>query len=91
MLALAAGLVVFPFLAGRVWLNLGIFVCIYVVMAVGLTLLFGYANQLSFGHAGFFGIGAYASTLSSPHVTVWGGFVVATLAAASRSACRSCG
>ncbi len=76
-------LLTFPFLANRVWLNFAVFACIYVVLTVGLTLLFGYANQLSFGHAGFFGIGAYASALLSPYVTIWGGFCAALLVSAA--------
>ncbi len=32
-------------------------------MVVGLNLLIGYAGQISLGHAGFFGLGAYASAL----------------------------
>jgi branched-chain amino acid transport system permease protein len=82
VLLAALCLLVFPFVASRNWLNFGIFIGIYVVLTVGLTLLFGYANQLSFGHAGFFGLGAYASVLSSPYVTVWGGFVVAPVLSA---------
>ncbi len=31
------------------------------IVCVGLNLLIGYAGQISLGHAGFFGIGAYAS------------------------------
>lgn len=32
-------------------------------MVVGLNLLIGYAGQISLGHAGFFGLGAYASAV----------------------------
>ena len=32
-------------------------------MVVGLNLLIGYAGQISLGHAGFFGLGAYTSAL----------------------------
>ncbi|MBI4291545.1 MAG: branched-chain amino acid ABC transporter permease [Betaproteobacteria bacterium] len=32
-------------------------------MVVGLNLLIGYAGQISLGHAGFFGLGAYASAI----------------------------
>lgn len=80
---IAAALFLLPFVAGRVGLNFAIFIGIYVVLTVGLTLLFGYANKLSFGHAGFFGIGAYASVLAEPYVSVWGGFVAAALISAA--------
>jgi branched-chain amino acid transport system permease protein len=36
---------------------------IYVILASSLNLLMGYTGQVSLGHAGFFGIGAYASAL----------------------------
>jgi branched-chain amino acid transport system permease protein len=37
------------------------------IVALGLNLLSGYTNQLSFGHAGFFAIGAYVATLLTIH------------------------
>ena len=37
--------------------------CIYAILALGLNVIFGYAGQLSLGHAGFWGIGAYSSAL----------------------------
>ncbi len=33
------------------------------IVCVGLNLLIGYAGQISLGHAGFFGIGAYSSAI----------------------------
>ena len=36
---------------------------IFAVAALGLQLIVGYTGQLSFGHAAFFGIGAYTSAL----------------------------
>ncbi len=38
-----------------------IFVGIYIILAVSLDLLMGYAGQISVGHAAFFAIGAYVS------------------------------
>jgi branched-chain amino acid transport system permease protein len=38
-----------------------IFVGIYVLLAVSLGMLVGFAGQISLGHAAFFGIGAYTS------------------------------
>lgn len=38
---------------------------IFIVAAMSLNLLLGYAGQLSLGHVAFFGIGAYASSLVS--------------------------
>jgi branched-chain amino acid transport system permease protein len=36
-------------------------------VAIGLNLLIGYTGQISLGHAGFFGIGAYASAILTTH------------------------
>lgn len=41
------------------------FTCINVIAVTGLDLLFGYTGQVSFGHAGFYAIGAYTSALLS--------------------------
>ena len=38
---------------------------IFIVAAMSLNLLLGYAGQLSLGHVAFFGIGAYTSSLTS--------------------------
>lgn len=38
---------------------------IFIVAAMSLNLLLGYTGQLSLGHVAFFGIGAYASALTS--------------------------
>jgi branched-chain amino acid transport system permease protein len=66
----------------RFWLNLLIFIGIYLIVALGLTLLVGYANQISFGHGGFFGIGAYTSALLGVNagVPAWVGFACAAAA-----------
>ena len=41
--------------------TLFILVGIYTIIALGLSLLLGYAGQISIGHAAFYGIGAYTS------------------------------
>ncbi|NTU60253.1 MAG: branched-chain amino acid ABC transporter permease, partial [Deltaproteobacteria bacterium] len=38
-----------------------VFVGIYVILAVSLDLLMGYAGQISVGHAAFFAVGAYTT------------------------------
>jgi len=43
--------------------HLAILAGIYIILAVSLNLIVGYAGQVSLGHAAFYGIGAYASTL----------------------------
>ncbi len=59
-------LVVFPVVAASnssisYYINIMTIVGIYSMITVGLTLLVGYAGQISLGHAAFFGIGAYSA------------------------------
>lgn len=60
-------------------------ICVYIMAVTGLDILFGYTGQVSFGHAGFFAIGAYTSTLLSMHtpvpaaITVWIGALLSML------------
>ena len=44
-------------------LHLAILAGIYILLAISLNLIVGYAGQVSLGHAAFYGIGAYASAL----------------------------
>ncbi|MDP3183286.1 MAG: branched-chain amino acid ABC transporter permease [Desulfobaccales bacterium] len=48
-------------------LHLAILAGIYIILAVSLNLIIGYAGQVSLGHAAFYGIGAYASALAALH------------------------
>lgn len=41
---------------------------IFAIFAVGYDILFGYTGMLSFGHAAFFGLGAYGAGLSLIHL-----------------------
>ena len=52
------------------YLNELIVTGIFIIAAMSLNLLLGYAGQLSLGHAAFFGIGAYVSALTSLGFTV---------------------
>jgi len=38
-------------------------ILVHVILAVGLNILVGYTGQISLGHAGFFAIGAYGTTI----------------------------
>lgn len=61
VLPLAGLLTVIPFVAGSSYeLRVAAVLWIMALAAVGLHLLMGLAGQISLGHAGFFGIGAYA-------------------------------
>ncbi|MGH2740505.1 MAG: ABC transporter permease subunit [Actinomycetota bacterium] len=68
---IAAVLIGLPPLLGSVWpgvfnqfrgLMLGVGVT-YALAALSLNVLMGYAGQISLGHAGFFGLGAFASSV----------------------------
>lgn len=62
--------------------------CLFAMFAASWDMLAGYTGQVNFGHALFFGAGAYASALLStklgwsPWLTVWAGAAVATLVGA---------
>ncbi|MBI4124184.1 MAG: branched-chain amino acid ABC transporter permease [Betaproteobacteria bacterium] len=59
--------------------------CLFAIFAASWDLLAGYTGQVNFGHALFFGAGAYTSGLMSqklgvsPWLTIWAGAAVATL------------
>jgi branched-chain amino acid transport system permease protein len=48
-------------------LHLAIISGIFIILALSLNLIIGYAGQVSLGHAAFYGIGAYVSALVSLH------------------------
>jgi branched-chain amino acid transport system permease protein len=50
--------------------RVGALVLIYALAVVGLNILMGLAGQISLGHAGFFGIGAYAVAVLPGHYGV---------------------
>ncbi|AWK86154.1 branched-chain amino acid ABC transporter permease [Azospirillum thermophilum] len=62
LLALALIVAALPLvLTNNFYLDVAILAGFNAIVCVGLNLLIGYAGQISLGHAGFFGIGAYAS------------------------------
>ena len=63
-----AVLVVLPFvLPNSFYVDLAIRMAINAVIVLGLNLLIGFAGQISLGHAGFLGIGAYATAALPTH------------------------
>lgn len=77
---------VVAFMLGERYLSMILdFICIYTIAVTGLDLLFGYTGQVSFGHAGFYAIGAYGSALLSknlglpPILTIFIGAILATV------------
>jgi branched-chain amino acid transport system permease protein len=50
------------------YLRMAALVFIFALAVVGLNLLMGFAGQVSLGHAGFFGVGAYAVAIGPTHL-----------------------
>ncbi|MCI0407205.1 MAG: branched-chain amino acid ABC transporter permease [Acidobacteria bacterium] len=57
------GLVLYPQLVSRYYIVLSTEVVILALLATSYNLIFGYAGMVSFGHAAFFGLGAYAMAI----------------------------
>jgi len=79
-------LVIYPLLvSNRFFLHLSIMVLLYALLGMSWNLLGGYTGQISFGHAAFFGTGAYTSTILllrfgiSPWLGMFAGAVLALL------------
>src|SRR5919201_653556 len=80
------GLLVLPLVYSDAYvLRILTMTCIFAIFAASWDLLAGYTGQVNFGHALFFGAGAYTSGLASlrlgvsPWLTIWAGTAVATL------------
>ena len=61
-------IIIFPWVAREIsaishYTDIMVFAGIYCLITIGLSLLMGYAGQISIGHAAFFGIGAYISAI----------------------------
>ncbi|MEO8137567.1 MAG: ABC transporter permease, partial [Betaproteobacteria bacterium] len=64
VLAVATGAwIAFPWVADAYVLRIVNLATILAISALGLQLIVGYTGQFSFGHAAFYGVGAYASAL----------------------------
>lgn len=96
-LALALGLLVLatvPFWIGNsYYTNIASQILLYAVFALGLNVLVGYAGLVSLGHAGLFGIAAYAGALlinsGAGHLVAILGALGVTLVAAAAFAVLS--
>lgn len=82
-------LAILPFvLPNSYYLDIAVRMAINAIIVIGLNLLIGFAGQISLGHAGFLGIGAYASAVLPTHfgwspmlALLAGGLASASLAA----------
>jgi branched-chain amino acid transport system permease protein len=65
----AALIVILPlFFPSAYYYRIGVLVFIFALAVVGLNLLMGFAGQVSLGHAGFLGIGAYSVAIGPVHL-----------------------
>lgn len=62
-------LLAWPLVAPGYFVFLATLIFVNGIVAIGLNLLSGYTNQLSFGHAGFLAIGGYAGALLTIHAS----------------------
>ncbi len=85
LVAVVALLALFPLAGSGFYVELVAKVMILAIFALSLDLLVGYTGLVSFGHAAYFGIGAYALGLMSPKyeaANLWLTLPAAMLAAA---------
>lgn len=85
-----------PFL-GPTWVRILGFAMLYVLLALGLNIVIGYAGLLDMGYIGFYAIGAYLyALLASPHLNMvgltegvlnWPLWVIIPLAAVAAAIC----
>ena len=80
---LLAALAVYPSVFGIVYTNLFIRFLIFALFAASLNLLLSFTGLLSFGHAMFFGVGAYATALTLAHIPNVGLFTAIFVGAAA--------
>src|SRR5207248_8528636 len=78
-LAMSAVIVLLPLvLPSAYYYRVAALVFVFALAAVGLNLLMGLAGQVSLGHAGFMGIGAYAVAIGPTHLGLpsWLSFIL---------------
>lgn len=79
LVVLLAVLAALPWLVSEYNLNLAVTMLIYSLFALSYNMLYGYGGLLSFGHAAYFGVGAYATILCIKHLGM--GIISSLLAA----------
>ena len=75
---LVAFLAAFPHVVtSSYYLHLMIVIAIYAILILGLDIVVGYTGQVSLGHAGLFGVGAYAAATLFLHfkLGIWWGLL----------------
>jgi branched-chain amino acid transport system permease protein len=54
---------ILPRVVGEFWVHVAVEILVLGLFAVSFNMIFGYMGQLSFGHAAYYGVGAYATGL----------------------------
>ena len=71
-LLIGMALLLLPFVAGafgNAWIRILAFALLYIMLALGLNIVVGYAGLLDLGYVAFYAVGAYLyALLSSPHL-----------------------
>ena len=60
---LLAGFLLVPLSPGEFWTTVANEILVLGLFAMSFNLIYGYMGQISFGHAAFFGLGAYATAI----------------------------
>ena len=72
-LAWAVGLIVLPLILqqfGNAWVRIADLTLLYIMLALGLNIVVGYAGLLDLGYVAFYAVGAFGyALLASPHLT----------------------
>lgn len=85
LLLCVAALAALPFFAEKFYVQFFAKIMIMAIFAMSLDLLLGYTGLVSFGHAGFYGVSAYALVLLTPQyqaANFWTSFPLAVAASA---------
>ena len=73
VVVVTAVLLALPFVVGvlgNAWVRALAFACLYVMLALGLNIVVGFAGLLDLGYIAFYAVGAYMyALLASPHLT----------------------
>ncbi|WP_209124267.1 branched-chain amino acid ABC transporter permease [Alkalihalobacillus sp. BA299] len=78
-------LIAFPLVStDQYYLHIGILILYSALVSQAWNILSGYSGQFSFGHAAFFGVGAYTSTilLVNYNISPWIGMLIGAMVAA---------
>lgn len=72
VIGIGLALIALPFvvgIAGNAWIRILAFAMLYIMLALGLNIVVGYAGLLDLGYIAFYAVGAYLyALLSSPHL-----------------------